>query len=127
MREKDQTRFVTEVDSDRVVVDTNAQNDIVARPKWDSFENNHFAMRKRLIAIFLKVANLFISRLRAGKRLTKIKAWIANNGIKNRLDMQKKVAEDYKRSVNMRVTDDADGEDNIFNIKFKFQFNVDTI
>lgn len=41
--------------------------------------------------------------------------------------MQKKVAEDYKRSVNMRVTDDADGDDNIYNIKFKFQFNADTI
>ena len=55
-------------------------------------------MRRRLVQIFLKVANLFISRLRAGKRLTK-----------SREDMVKKVAEDYKRSVNMRVTDDADG------------------
>lgn len=87
MRERDAHRFVTEVDSDKVVVDINAQKDIVARPKWDAFENNHFAMRRRLVAIFLKVANLFISRLRAGKRLTKIKAWIQSNGIKNRLDM----------------------------------------
>lgn len=78
---------MTEVDSDKVVVDINAQRDILSRPKWDAFENNHFAMRRRLVAIFLKVANLFISRLRAGKRLTKIKTWIANNGIKNRLDM----------------------------------------
>jgi len=108
-------------------VDINANKDILARPKWDAFENNHFAMRRRLVAIFLKVANLFISRLRAGKRLTKIKSWIQNNGIKNREDMMKKVAEDYKRSVNMRVTDDIDGDDNIYNIKFKFQFNVDTI
>ena len=49
-------------------------------------------MRRRLVAIFLKVANLFISRLRAGKRLTKIKNWIANNGIRSRADMVKKVA-----------------------------------
>jgi hypothetical protein len=34
--------------------------------------------------------------------------------------MRKKVSEDYKRSVNMRVTDDAEGEDNIFNVKFTF-------
>lgn len=27
----------------------------------------------------------------------------------------------------MRVTDDADGEDNIYNIKFRFQFNQDSI
>jgi len=87
MRERDAHRFVTEVDSDKVVVDIHSRTDIVARPKWDAFENNHFAMRRRLVAIFLKVANLFISRLRAGKRLTKIKAWIQNNGIKNRLDM----------------------------------------
>jgi hypothetical protein len=41
--------------------------------------------------------------------------------------MIKKVMEDYKRSVNMRVTDDADGGDNVMNVKFKFQFNVDSI
>lgn len=76
MRNDDQHRFVTEVDSDMVVVDINASTVILARPKWDAFENNHFAMRRRLVAIFLKVANLFISRLRAGKRLTKIKNWI---------------------------------------------------
>ena len=76
MRNADQHRFVTEVDSDMVVVDINASTEILARPKWDAFENNHFAMRRRLVAIFLKVANLFISRLRAGKRLTKIKSWI---------------------------------------------------
>jgi glutamate synthase domain-containing protein 1 len=84
-------------------------------------------MRRRLVGIFLKVANLFICRLRAGKRLTKIKNWIEANGIKNRTDMIKKVMEDYKRSVNMRVTDDADGGDNVMNVKFKFQFNVDSI
>lgn len=63
-------------------------------------------MRRRLVGIFLKAANLFISRLRAGKRLTKIKNWISANGIKTRDDMIAKVNEDYKRSVNMRVTDD---------------------
>ena len=44
-------------------------------------------MRRRLVAIFLKVAQQQISQIRAGKRLSKIKTWIANNGIKNRLDM----------------------------------------
>jgi hypothetical protein len=38
-----------------------------------------------------------------------------------------KVNEDYKRSVNMRVTDDIHDENNIYSVKFKFQFNVDTI
>jgi hypothetical protein len=61
LRHTDQNRFTTEIDSDRVVVDINSTKDIVARPKWDAFENNHFAMRRRLVAIFLKVANRFIS------------------------------------------------------------------
>ena len=84
-------------------------------------------MRRRLVGIFLKAANLFISRLRAGKRLTKIKNWISANGIKTRDDMIAKVNEDYKRSVNMRVTDDIHDENNIYSVKFKFQLNVDTI
>jgi len=84
-------------------------------------------MRRRLVGIVLKAANLFISRLRAGKRLTKIKNWISANGIKTRDDMIAKVNEDYKRSVNMRVTDDINDENNIYCVKFKFQFNVDTI
>jgi len=57
MRAKDVERYSTEVNSDLVVVDTTALQDLVAKPKWDSFENNHFAMRRRLVAIFLRVAN----------------------------------------------------------------------
>lgn len=113
-------RFVVQSDADKVVVDINAGTEILSRPKWDAFENNHFAMRRRLVKIFLKVANLVISRLRAGRRLTKIKNWISSNNIKNRFDMVKKVAEDYKRSVNMRVTDNAEDDNNIYNIKLRF-------
>jgi len=51
-------------------------SDLTAKPKWDSFENNHFAMRKRLVDIFLRNANKLICRLRAGKRLDAIKKWI---------------------------------------------------
>tara|TARA_B100000780_G_scaffold105642_1_gene73969 strand:+ start:79 stop:234 length:156 start_codon:yes stop_codon:yes gene_type:complete len=46
---------------------------MVAGPKWDIYENNHFAMRKRLVTIFLKVANKLIIRMRAGKRLKSLK------------------------------------------------------
>jgi hypothetical protein len=41
-------------------------------------------MRKRLVGIFLKVANKQIIRMRAGKRLLKIKARFAERGINNR-------------------------------------------
>ena len=96
MREQDCTRFSSEFDRDKVVVDTTAGTEIVAKPKWDAFENNHFAMRRRLVSIFLRAANKVISRLRAGRRLTKLRTWIDSNGIRTREDMKVKVAEDFK-------------------------------
>lgn len=67
MRTQDCHRFATEINRDKVVVPSVVDMD--AAPKWDVYENNHFAMRKRLVAIFLKVANKQITRMRAGKRL----------------------------------------------------------
>jgi hypothetical protein len=67
MRRKDVHRFATELDLDKVIVPTDIN--VTKQPKFDQFENNHFAMRKRLVDIFLKVANKLIIRLRAGKRL----------------------------------------------------------
>lgn len=114
------------IDQDKVVVDVNANVDIVSKPKWDAFENNHFAMRRRLVFIFLKVASMFIIRFRAGKRLTKLKQWIQSNGIKTRADMVYRVLEDYKRAINMRVVDDDTGE-SIYSVKFNFGFNPDNL
>lgn len=71
MKINDVSRFAAEVNKDKVIVPTKV--DITEGPKWDVYENNHFAMRKRLVGIFLKVANRQIIRMRAGKRLTKIK------------------------------------------------------
>ena len=73
---KDTHRFGTEFDNEKVVVSTSTATDIIAKPKWDAFENNHFAMRRRLVSIFLRVSNKLICRLRAGKRLKKIWSWI---------------------------------------------------
>jgi len=69
MRDTDCNRFETQVDLDKVVVNTTTVTDITAKPKWDAFENNHFAMRRRLVSIFLRVSNKLICRIRAGKRL----------------------------------------------------------
>ena len=71
MREKDVGRFQAACNEDKVVVPTKVE--ITEQPKWDVYENNHFAMRKRLVEIFLKVANKLIIRQRAGKRLMKMK------------------------------------------------------
>jgi len=71
MRERDINRYQPALDEDRVVVDTN--NELTDKPKWDAFENNHFAMRRRLVFIFLKNSNKLITRMRAEKRLVKIR------------------------------------------------------
>lgn len=122
MRRQDRERYKTEADLDKVVVDTTAAKDILVTPKWDKFENNHFAMRRRLVYIFLKVSSTLICRIRAGKRLTKMKAWIQANNIRNREDMRIKVQEDFKRAQNSRQSTEDDGEDNIFKIKYIFKF-----
>jgi hypothetical protein len=89
MREVDTGRFGTDCDKDKVVVDTNL--DLVDKPKWDAFENNHFAMRRRLVTIFLKVTNKLIIRMRAGKRLKKIKGRLTDEGVKSRDDAKRMV------------------------------------
>lgn len=67
-------------------------------PKWDNFENNHFAMRKRLVSIWLKAANLLITRNRAGKRLQKIKYRLRQAGVRTKADARKFVIEDWKQA-----------------------------
>ena len=59
MRLNDVTRFSTEINADKVVVPTKL--DMTSQPVWDVYENSQFAMRKRLVDIFLKVANKLIT------------------------------------------------------------------
>jgi hypothetical protein len=92
------------------------------KPKWDAFDNNHFSMRKRLVEIFLKACNKLITRMRAGKRLTKIKARFRSEGVKSKEDAKRMVLEDWKTAQNIRMTDN-ETEDDIMNIKFTFNFN----
>ena len=94
MREEDCHRFATEINRDKVIVPTDVS--LCTKPKWDVYENNHFAMRKRLVTIFLKVANKMITRIRAGKRLTKIKNKFQAEKIFTREDAKKWVLEDCK-------------------------------
>ena len=65
-------------------------------------------MRRRLVDIFLRNANKVICRLRAGKRLDKIRAWIKAQDIRSRQEMIKRVNEDHKKAQNTRLIDDTD-------------------
>lgn len=111
MREEDCHRFATELNRDKVVVptDINLKN----RPSWNVFENNHFAMRRRLVGIFLKVTNKLITRIRAGKRLILIKKKFEEFNVQNREDVKKMVAEDWKNAQNARLTGSDEEETNI--------------
>ena len=124
MRNRDVSRFGPAYDQDRVVVDIDVK--LQNPPKWDNFENNHFAMRRRLVGIWLKAANLLIIRNRAGKRLTKIKYRLKQENVRNRQDARRMVIEDWKNAQNIRIVDN-ENEDNIDNIKFKFSFNAQVI
>lgn len=95
-------------------------------PRWDNFENNHFAMRRRLVGIWLRAANLLITRNRAGKRLTKIKLRLKAENVRTRADARRLVIEDWKAAQNIRIVEN-ENEDNIQNVKFKFNFNIDVI
>lgn len=89
MRERDINRFNPAIDEERVVTDVDI--DLAEKPKWDAFENNHFAMRRRLVGIFLKVSNKLITRMRAGKRLAKIKNRLKTENVKSRDDAKRMV------------------------------------
>ena len=82
MRDQDCHRFETEINRDKVIVPVEVN--LCLEPKWDVYENNHFAMRKRLVDIFLKNANKVMVRIRAGKRLRQLKAKLAEEHIESR-------------------------------------------
>lgn len=69
MFHEDCSRFSIEVNRDQVVVDKKTVSAIAAKPRWDAFTNSHFAIRRRIVGIFLRATNKVIIRLRAGKRL----------------------------------------------------------
>ena len=84
-------------------------------------------MRRRLVEIFLRNANKVICRLRAGKRLDKIRDWIRKQDIRSRQEMIKRVNEDHKKAQNTRLIDDTDSQNDIRNVKFEFSFNTENI
>lgn len=53
-------------------------------------------MRRRLVSLFLKAANKLITRMRAEKRLVKIRVKLREAGVRNREDCKKLVAKDWK-------------------------------
>ena len=124
MRTKDCHRFATEINNDKVVVPTD--NQIASVPKWDVFRNNPFTMRKRLLDIFLKVANKLILRRRAGQRLTKLKKAFLDNNVTNRKECKKWVADDWKQAALSNIQgDDPSALENIENIRYTLHFTKD--
>lgn len=106
MRMRDISRYQPQYDADRVVVDVGKTLPDI--PKWDNFENNHFAMRRRLVGTWLKTTNMLLIRNRAGKRLQKLKAKLKQEGVKTRADARKLVIDDWKRAQNVQIVESED-------------------
>jgi len=109
MREKDISRFAPAIDEDRVVVAVDV--DLSERPRWDALETTVFTLRKRLVGVFQKACNALIVRMRAGRRLARIKGRIQDEGVKTREDAQRMVKEDWKTAQNVRLKEDEEEED----------------
>ena len=85
-------------------------------------------MRKRLLDIFLKVANKLILRRRAGQRLTKLKKAFELNAITNRKECKKWVAEDWKQAALTNISsDDPTALENIENIRYTMSFTREVV
>lgn len=81
-------------------------------------------MRKRLVDIFLKVANKMITRMRAGKRLSKIRKWLQSKKIANREDCKRMVTEDWRDSLNAQGVGGADDDVEVIdNVRYAFSFS----
>ena len=94
MRDRDIQRFAPAIDEDRVVVETNIE--LNEKPRWDAFVDDHFQMRKRLVRIMCQATNRLITRMRAGKRLDKIKGRLKDEKVRSREDAMRMVREDWK-------------------------------
>lgn len=83
-------------------------------------------MRRRLVALFLKASNKLITRMRAEKRLVKIRVTLREAGVRSKEECKKFVAQDWKNAENIRMTD-SENEGNIKNMKFTFNFNIEMV
>ena len=66
-----------------------------------------------------------MSRLRATRRLRKLKYWIESNSIKNREEMRHKVLDDFKKSQLQNQGTDETETDTVYQVKFEFKFKPD--
>ncbi len=74
-----------------ILVDTDLP--LIAKPNWDIYKNDHFALRKRCLDLFLKSINKEVIRARAGKRLEQLKHQIKSGGFQiDAVDGQKKLS-----------------------------------
>ncbi|OQR91684.1 hypothetical protein THRCLA_08912 [Thraustotheca clavata] len=72
-------------------------------PDYNVYKNDLWAKRKRILVRFVQVASKLIVRLRVGKRLRKIKAWLGS--ATTRQEVRRMVERDWKLAL-MNVSSD---------------------
>lgn len=95
----DNTRYTTETDTDRVVVDTDLPMEL--NPQLDLYQNNHFELRKRCLDLMLKYVNQMVIRQRAGKRLMQIKNKLKDQTLHVHDESKEIVFTDWKFAQNI--------------------------
>jgi hypothetical protein len=125
MREQDASRFKPEFNREAVFVEVDRIAAMEAEPAWDILANNHFSTRRKLMDLIVKAANKVLIRIRAQKRLDKLKKLFRKNQIRTRANMKEFVIEENKTAM-LKGGEGTGESDDIRSLKFSFNFQPKT-
>lgn len=113
MQKQDIKRRNFEHNRDRILIEPNQDLSINGQPCWDLLINNHFTLMRIHLMKFLQNAGKIIIRIRAQKRLTKIKAFLDKFKIRKRSDWD-------KFDETLLIRDFIKNDDDVKTTKFTF-------
>jgi hypothetical protein len=96
VRKKDLFRSVHESDKDKSVVMVEFVPGV--KPSWNAYQNDEFSLRQLPLNRFVRAANTVMTRLRADKRIAKIKETLQKYSVKTRAEAKEFVALDWKQA-----------------------------
>jgi hypothetical protein len=95
-RSEDCARTGPAVDTDFVVSEAHFAPPLV--PTWNTYLNDEMALRQAPLTVFVKAATTVLTRLRASRRLAKLKARLLEFNVTNREDAKRFVRQDWKQA-----------------------------
>ena len=95
-RAEDCGRTNPATDADFVVSEVDFQG--VSAPTWNVYLNDDMSLRQAPLAVFVKAATTVLTRLRASRRIAKIKARLTEFNVTNREEAKRFVRQDWKQA-----------------------------